>query len=43
MAGFSEVRHVGCVLPEKAGIADLVCMRSLHTDSRVYAVRYGQS
>ena len=38
-----RMRHVGCVRPEKVGIADLVCMRSLHTDSEVYAVRYGPS
>jgi CheY-like chemotaxis protein len=39
--GRGDVRHVGCVRHEHAGIADLVCMRSLHTDSEVYAVRYG--
>jgi hypothetical protein len=40
---FGEERHVCCVRPQKEGIADLVCMRSLHTDSEVYAVRYGPS
>jgi hypothetical protein len=41
--GFGEERHVCCLRPQKEGIADLVCMRSLHTDSEVYAVRYGPS